>query len=242
MKTTFYYIAFLFLLSLFSCKSGNKPQLEQTDENIYNNIHKVMVLEVRQANEYTYLRITENKEEHWLAVTKRVVNTGDVLYFEEMLVMQNFKSKDLDTTFSEVFFINNLMTEPKSGVERLAEKFPEGKKPDINKWNVEIKPLEGGVSIAELYADKNNYSDKTVRVIGKVVKFSPEIMNRNWIHIQDGTDNDGKFDLTITTQDVVKVGEIVIFEGKISINKDFGAGYKYEIIMEEAKQLEEVKI
>jgi hypothetical protein len=67
------------------------------------------------------------------------------------------------------------------------------------------------------------------------VKFSGGIMNRNWVHIQDGTKDNGKFDLTVTTQDSVKVGDVVIFEGKIALNKDIGAGYFYEILMEDAK-------
>jgi len=64
------------------------------------------------------------------------------------------------------------------------------------------------------------------------------IMNRNWIHLQDGSTKDDKLDLTITTTENVPLGAIVAFEGKISLNKDFGAGYKYEIIMEDAQLLQ----
>ena len=60
-------------------------------------------------------------------------------------------------------------------------------------------------------------------------------MDRNWIHIQDGTSDNGNFDLTITTNEEVVVNDVVVFKGKITLNKDFGAGYSYEVIMEEAK-------
>ena len=60
-------------------------------------------------------------------------------------------------------------------------------------------------------------------------------MNKNWIHIQDGTDNSGKFDLTVTTDIEVKVGDTITLEGAIALDKDFGFGYKYEVIMEDAK-------
>jgi hypothetical protein len=62
-------------------------------------------------------------------------------------------------------------------------------------------------------------------------------MGKNWIHIQDGTDFNGGFDLTITSDSQHAVGDTVIFEGKISLKKDFGYGYVYEVIMEDGKQV-----
>ena len=57
-------------------------------------------------------------------------------------------------------------------------------------------------------------------------------MNQNWIHLQDGSSNSGEFDFTITTAEEAKVGEIITVEGIITLDKDFGAGYFYSIIME----------
>ncbi|PLW99344.1 MAG: nucleotide-binding protein, partial [Marinilabiliales bacterium] len=70
---------------------------------------------------------------------------------------------------------------------------------------------------------------------GKVTKFNSKIMNRNWIHLQDGTGNSGGFDFTATTSDEVNVGDIITIEGVITLEKDFGAGYFYDIIMESGK-------
>ena len=70
-------------------------------------------------------------------------------------------------------------------------------------------------------------------VRGQVVKVNEGIMSLNWIHLQDGTDDAGNFDLTITTLETAKVGDIVTFEGTVILNKDFGAGYSYELILEE---------
>jgi hypothetical protein len=67
-----------------------------------------------------------------------------------------------------------------------------------------------------------------------VVKVNKQVMGKNWIHIQDGTDFNNDFDLTITTQDLAEIGDEVTFKGKISVNKDFGSGYSYEVIMEDA--------
>ncbi len=66
-------------------------------------------------------------------------------------------------------------------------------------------------------------------------------MGKNWIHIQDGTENNGNFDLTITTQQNVNTNVVVTFEGVVAVNKDFGSGYFYELIMEEAKIVKSVR-
>ena len=53
--------------------------------------------------------------------------------------------------------------------------------------------------------------------------------------MQDGTSNSGEFDFTATTADVVKVGDVITIEGIITLDKDFGAGYLYDVIMENGK-------
>ena len=98
-----------------------------------------------------------------------------------------------------------------------------------------IKKVKGGYIVSELFSKKSQLSGKKVRVRGKVVKFNSKIMGKNWIHLRDGSGKDGTNDLTITTQASVNVGKTVIAEGKMVYNKDFGSGYKYEVIMEEAK-------
>jgi hypothetical protein len=60
-------------------------------------------------------------------------------------------------------------------------------------------------------------------------------MGKNWIHVQDGSEFNGEFDLTITTNAVAEVGQTITFEGTIALDKDFGYGYVYSILMEDAK-------
>jgi hypothetical protein len=104
-----------------------------------------------------------------------------------------------------------------------------------SKEEVIIEPAEGGISIGNLFSDMKNYSGKEVRIRGKVTKVNPSIMNTNWIHIQDGTGTEDSYDLTVTSSGLPDVGSIITVEGKISLNKDFGHGYKYDIIMEDAR-------
>ena len=99
--------------------------------------------------------------------------------------------------------------------------------------SLKIEPPPGGITINELFTNRKKYEGQTIKVKGRCVKLNNMIMNRNWIHLQDGSTKDADADLTVTTTDDVTLGAIVVFEGKIALNKDFGAGYTYEVIMEE---------
>lgn len=103
---------------------------------------------------------------------------------------------------------------------------------------VEKAAGENGYTVAEVFADSTKLDGKTIRVQGKVVKFSPQIMGKNWIHLQDGSGDPLKntHDLVITTSaEPPKDKEIITVEGIVRANKDFGAGYSYVVIVEEAK-------
>ena len=70
----------------------------------------------------------------------------------------------------------------------------------------------------------------------KVVKYNAGIMGKNWLHLRDGSGKaDKDNDLTVTSNDVAKVGDVVVIKGAVRTDKDFGAGYAYPVIVEDAK-------
>ena len=204
--------------------------------------HKVIIEEVIQANSYTYLNVKEGTENYWMAVTKMEAKKGETYYYSGGLEMKNFESKDLQRTFDKIYFIDQISKEPVSTKSKMPGMSPHGRKLSAQKNGISIDPVKGGISVAELYANRNSYKGKNVKIKGQVTKYNPNIMGRNWIHIQDGTEDSGNYDLTITTKDVANVGDVVIFEGKITLNKDFSAGYFYKVIMEDAKKLNQQKL
>jgi hypothetical protein len=107
-----------------------------------------------------------------------------------------------------------------------------------SKADVKIEPCADCIAISKLLGDKKAYEGKLIKVKGQVTKYNAGIMGKNWVHIQDGTDYNESFDLTITTDITVAVGEIVTFEGKIALDKDFGYGYVYDVIMEDGKSVQ----
>jgi len=227
------FIILALLVGFTGCVKKNKVPTAQSLAN--PAMHEVKVAEVIQTSQYTYLKVSDNGAENWIAVTSQEAAVGETYYYEEALEMKNFKSKELDRTFETIYFVQGLSKEPGAAPQQM----PMGAKPVKPtlemKGGISVTPAEGGVTIAQLFASRNDYSGKKIKVKGQVVKVNEEVMGKNWIHIQDGTKDGENFDLTITTLDKVKVDDVVTFEGTITLKKDFGAGYFYELIMEDAK-------
>jgi hypothetical protein len=98
-----------------------------------------------------------------------------------------------------------------------------------------IKKAAGGKSVQEIIANKANLNGKEVKLRGKVVKYNPNILGKNWLHVRDGTGSAGSNDLLVTTTDTAKVGDTVLVTGKVATDKDFGANYKYAVMVEDGK-------
>jgi len=219
---------------LSSCNTGTSEATAVENDSTTNS-HKVIVKEVLQANAYTYLRVTENDQEVWMAVSKMDTEVGAELFYNEAYPMKDFKSKDLDRFFETILFVQEISDKPIAAKAQMEASDPHQQgmqKPIANKADIQIDPIAGGISIAELYKNRTDYEGKKVIIRGKAVKVNNGIMGQNWVHLQDGTADNGNFDLTITTLEEVNVGDVVTFEGTVVLNKDFGAGYSYELIIE----------
>lgn len=222
MKTKFNLSALLIGIALltFSCQPSNNQPMNP-------NTHEVKVEEVINAASYTYLKVSEKGNSFWIAASIADVEKGKTYYYDNGLEMKNFPSKELKRTFETIYFVDDLRTTP---LPEIASKH----NTPIEKKEINIKPVEGGITIAELLSKRNSFSGKTVIISGQVVKFNNDIMKKNWIHIQDGTSDSNVYDLTVTTNAEVNMGDTVTFKGTIALKKDFGAGYIFDVIMEDA--------
>lgn len=229
------YLFFSILLIIATSCIRNKNNATLQEQGEARKVFEVK--EVVHANAYSYLKVSENFKERWVAVKKADIKPGEVYFYDSALQMNNFTSKDLDRTFDIVYFINQISREPFSN-----------KKADMgsmhrsmvttNKAAVAFEKAEDELSLADIFEKKDTYALKDFEIRGKVVKVTPQVMGKNWIHIQDGSDYDGKFDLTVTTiEEGIQKGDVVVFKGKLSLDKDFGYGYSYEVLMEDARCL-----
>ena len=227
-KSLVFLLIQLIIFTACNKKEENKPQMAASGKAA-TAAHTVTVQDVIQVSSYSYLKVKEGDKEYWMAVTKGNFQKGEVLLYNKSMEMKNFESKELKRTFDTIYFVDDLSEKLGAGT------MTQPKKPVIEKENISVAPASGGVTIAQLFSNMDSYDSKVVKVKGRVTKVNTGIMGKNWIHIQDGTSSGDNFDLTVTTQDFANVGDIVTFEGRIATDKDFGYGYSYKLMMEDAK-------
>ncbi len=199
------------------------------------SIHEVTVEEILNTEKYSYLFVSEKGDNFWIAISKRDVSVGDTYFYKGGLLKKNFFSKEFNRVFETVYLVSNIWKNSNLNTAPAQNPVVSQTHAETAAPNLEvdkIEPSEGAISLAELFANKSTYNGKLVKITGKCVKLNPMIMNRNWLHIQDGS-GEG-LDLTVTTTEVVRLGEVISLEGTIALDKDFGAGYRYDIIMEGA--------
>jgi len=203
------------------------------------------VLETMDAATYTYVRVKTDKGEIWAAASQFKVAVGDKLTIPLEMPMENFRSNALKRDFPLIYFASQIRKDgeaPASGgaMGAMAGALPPGHSPTGSpraKVTEVIPQPAGGTAVEKLWANRAALNGKPVTVRGMVVKFNGGIMGKNWFHLQDGTgkDDDGTNDITVTTAETVKVGDIVTITGTLVLEKDFGSGYSYPILIEDAK-------
>jgi len=232
----------LLMATLVGCQRNSPPTVAQAAASKAapapapaNNISGKL-LERIDAPPYSYLKIQSANGEVWAAVPEtKIVKGADVTIFSPMQ-MANFESKTLKRKFDVVFF--GTTEAPTASPSPAVQHATAAKGPD-DAPDVKVDKASGpdARTIAEVHAQKMELKEKSVTIHGKVVKFTSQVMSKNWIHLRDGSGNadKGDNDVTVTTQGMAKVGDVVLVKGIVRVNKDFGSGYTYAVIIEDAK-------
>ncbi|MFH1748504.1 MAG: nucleotide-binding protein [Planctomycetota bacterium] len=213
------------------------------------------VQETVNSGGYTYVRLATEQGDVWAAARQLTVAVGDEVELAGLMPMYNFHSPTLDRTFDEILFVGSARViganaatgpvPPQPGAATPA--MPDGHPPigtaaapaksgpSTPRTPGKIEKLPDGLTVAELFARKADLQGQPVRFRGLVVKANRGIMSRNWLHIQDGTGTSGSNDITVTSADgYAPPGSIVVVAGTLNLDQDFGAGYVYAVIVEDA--------
>lgn len=198
---------------------------------------KGTIVEIKDVESYSYLRLKTKDGETWAAVARAPLKKGAQVAIENAMVMTNFESKALKRTFPTIVFGNLAGDMPSAGEMAKAHGGVQPKAADIADVKVEKAAGADARTVAEVVTKGAELKDKSVSVRAKVVKFSPGIMGKNWVHLRDGSGsaNDNSNDLLVTTNDTTQVGAVVVAKGTVRTDKDFGAGYAYKVLVEDAK-------
>jgi len=200
---------------------------------------KGQVLEVKDVESYTYLRLKTKDGETWAAVGKAPLSKGAKVTIENVMVMTNFESKSLKKTFPTILF-GTLAgaggSAPGAGIDVAAAHSGLTKTKDTGDIHVAKASGANARTVAEIMTTGAELKDKPVLVHAKVVKYNPGIMGKNWVHLRDGSGSaaDNTNDVLATTTNPAKIGDVVTVRGVVRTDKDFGSGYSYKVLIEEA--------
>ena len=226
-------LAILVMLGISVGWAAEKPAAPKTAS------FKGKILEFKDVENYTYLLLKTKDGETWAAVARTPVKNGADVTIENAMVMNNFESKSLKKTFHKIVFgtlggagasaagAGGDMAAAHSGVAKAADvrdvKVPKASGPDAR-------------TVAEIVTKRAELKDKTILVRGKVVKYTPEVLGKNWIHLRDGSGSasDNTDDVLVTTKDQARIGDVVVVKGVVHTDRDLGSGYSYKVLIEEA--------
>ena len=219
------------------------------------------VVEKQDASTYTYIRLDDGTgNQIWAAVPQTHLEIGEEIALKGGTVMTNFNSKTLNRTFESIVFASGIVRGSENKTARTpgganggssgavqSEIGPPGMTSQSSGGStraivsfsgvkVEKSTAQNGYTVGELFAEAANLNERKVTVKGQVVKISPNIMGKNWFHIQDGTGDPttNTHDLVVTSSAMVDKGTIISFEGVLAAGKDFGFGYRYDVLIEDA--------
>ena len=237
------------LLTLAACTETAE---EPADDNpalaapVPEGMIRGTVLETMDAAGYTYVLLDTAEGQRWVATQQALVAVGDIVQTDQGTAMQQFTSQSLNRTFEVIYFSDALQT--LSATTRRegdpATALPPGHPTTMAApvasgtmvADSTVAAVEEGKDIAWLYANKDSLAGQPVSLRGKVVKFNANILGTNWLHIRDGSGSaaDASNDLTVTSAAQAAVGDTVVVTGNVVLNKDFGAGYSYPVLVEDA--------
>ncbi len=203
------------------------PSVINESSELASDIHTVTVLEVLPTVRYVYLRVSEEHDEFWIATLKREVTVGGVYFYQGGLLKTNFQSREHRRVFDRMFLVSSIIEAEHS----------QASKEETSTGSTRVLISNAGTTrIADLVREPAKYEGKVIQVMGECVKVNPNIMGRNWIHLQDRSAND--FDLVVTSNAEVPVGRLVKMTGRVVLNRDFGSGYHYSILLEDGELLQ----
>jgi len=186
-----------------------------------------VVVTTMNAGSYTYLEVETKSGRYWAAAPQLELAVGDQVDVAPGSEMKDFFSPTLKRTFDSIIFTSSVKVLAKDAADQA-----ETSKPPIHQTQA---GSNGTKTVEQVYTDRQSLKGKQVQVRGKVVKFTPGIMGRNFLHIQDGSGKEGTNDLAVTSQQTVNIGDHILVSGTLDTDKDFGAGYIYKVILENAK-------
>ncbi len=239
------------IISTVACKRGpdtgdpipleTEVNMADAHKDVVMEMRKIKILEAVPTTKYLYLKVTEGDRKYWMATGPTEVETGAVYYYNEALIRADFESKEMQRVFDTIYLVTRIVPEAEVKNLKPVKSITPAADGAGNSEDSGIMAQEGHqnaipVQIADVLNDPGAYQGQWVEVSGTCTKVNEGILNRNWIHLKDGSADEKDF--VITSAATVKPEDQVTMQAVVRLDKDFGAGYKYAIILEDGVVLE----
>ncbi len=239
------HILIVFFVMIFSV-SPVLPEDKSPPEKMETMAHTGTVKEIHGTDIYIYIRIEEEGKEVWLAVMSDLIKdnfiVGDKVEYLGGDLIKEFNSRTLDKTFDSLFFVTHIRKYTKSPESIQSYRRNNDRKQNSSIHKEVREPVKGEIksaiwrkSIEEIFSGKDNLKNKTVVLKARVMRVSRNILGKSWVTLQDGTGSAPDNKITAVTRDAVSEGDLLTVEGILRTDVDLGSGYKYKVLIEEAK-------
>ena len=187
---------------------------------------------------YTYVMIENDAQDIWAAAPEQEIAPGESVVFTTSMPMHDFYSPSMKKTFKTLYFVTSLKADaapaalpaghPPMQTQPSAPRSEAASAP-----RAPLAPAPEGdiVPLAELLKNRAAWRDKDILIRGSVIKSTPNVMGKNWVHVSDGNDHQ----VVCTTQAEVSPGQSITLKGHVTLDKDIGAGYFYEVLLEDCE-------
>ena len=197
--------------------------------------------ETMEAASYTYVRLTTPQGDQWAAVPQAKIAVGDTVTILNPMVIDGFQSPTLKRKFDHILFGTlagkapppAATGNPHAGMPGMPGMGPTGELPPGPPVPRATGP--NAHTVAEVIATKAALKDKPVTLRGRVTKYNASIMGKNWLHLEDGSVKaPAEASILVTSAATANVGDVVVVQGVVRADKDFGSGYAYTVMIEDA--------
>ena len=230
-----------------SAAPANAPAAVSTDGTVAG-----VVAETMNSGGYTYARLATGGAETWIAGTEFTLAVGDTVTATVDMPMAQFHSRTLNRDFPVIYFVREVARNGQAASASASSAGPSAPTmmgshgaasapapTPATPAAVLIAPVPtapGGMTVADVWTRRATLSGKPVVIRGQIVKVNYDILGANWYHLQDGSGvvANGTHNLVVTSRAQVKTGDVVTVAGVLTTGKDFGAGYAYDAIIEQA--------
>ena len=199
------------------------------------DIRSGQVLMGKHAGKYTMILVEEMGEQYWIAANFIDIAPGDQIEFIGGILMRDFHSAAMNHTFPEILLVTNIRIAEQVDVPGDVE-MPQTA-PEPREVAIPTEPVAqqaGQVSVADLFATRDDLAGKTISLTARVIRVSANIQGKNWIALADGTGIEPDNQVMVVTSETAMLGDTVTATGILRSDHTVGMGHSFKVLLEDA--------